>query len=66
MCKKETDMGLNKMLEEYRQALAGLYRRREEVWRELGCCGRRLAVLEEEIDEMEEAIMQMRPYAAQT
>ena len=55
-------MGLNDMMTQYRQTLHSLYDRREKLCREIGSFGRRLAVLDEEIDEMEEAIMQMRPY----
>lgn len=55
-------MGLNEMMREYRRALGGLYRRREELCLQLGSFGRRLAVLDEEIDELEEAMMHMRQY----
>lgn len=60
------DMRINQMMGEYRRALCGLYRRREELCSQMGSCGRRLAVLDEEIDELEEAIMQMRAYLLPT
>lgn len=52
------------MIEEYRQALTGLYRRREELCKAMGAFGKRLAVLDEEIDELEEAVMHIRRYTA--
>lgn len=55
-------MGMDEMLGEYRRALGGLYRRREELCAEMGTYGRRLAVLDEEIDELEEAVMRIRQY----
>lgn len=57
-------MELCEMMQEYRRGLQDLYRRREEMSRKIGAFGRRLAVLDEEIDEMEEALMHMRAYAA--
>ena len=51
-------------MKEYRQALEKLYARRESLCREIGAVGRRLVMLDEEIDEMEEALMHMRPYVA--
>lgn len=55
---------MQNMIEEYRQALAALYRRREELCNAMGAFGKRLAVLDEEIDELEEAVMHIRRYAA--
>lgn len=55
---------MDEMMEEYRRALEQLYARRRVLCGELGAYGRRLAVLDEEIDELEEALMYMRQYAA--
>lgn len=52
------------MMEEYRRALETLYRRREELCRDMLNKGQRLRVLDEEIEETEEALMYMREYAA--
>ena len=51
------------MLLQYRKALADLNRRREELGREIGVAKERLAALDEEIDETEEALMFLRRYA---
>lgn len=59
---KRVEGSMERLLDEYRRALHRLYGRREEVCAVMGNYGRRLAVLDEEIDELEEAIMQMRPY----
>lgn len=61
---KRTTGSMEELLCEYRGLLARLYDRREAVCAAMGNYGRRLAVLDEEIDELEEAIMQMRPYLA--
>ena len=53
---------MEEMMREYERALLKLCRRREEVCRKIGDFGRRLAVLDEEIDELQESIMYMRPY----
>ncbi len=60
--RKADEGSMERLLEEYRRTLHRLYGRREEVCAAMGSYGRRLAVLDEEIDELEEAIMQMRPY----
>lgn len=52
------------MIEEYRRALKKLYERREELCRDMLNKGQRLRVLDEEIEETEEALMYMREYAA--
>lgn len=49
-------------MREYRHALEQLYARREVLCREMGTYGRRLATIDEEIDELEEALMYMRQY----
>lgn len=51
------------MIEEYRQALKRLYERREQLCSDMLNTGRRLRVLDEEIEETEEALMYMREYA---
>ena len=51
------------MLLQYRKALTDLNRRREELGREIGVAKERLAALDEEIDETEEALMFLRRYA---
>lgn len=51
------------MMLEYRRSLADLQRRRDELGREIGVAKDRLATLDEEIDEMEEALMFLRRYA---
>ena len=52
------------MIEDYRRALKKLYERREELCRDMLNKGQRLRVLDEEIEETEEALMYMREYAA--
>ncbi len=52
------------MIEDYRRALKKLYERREELCRDMLNTGQRLRVLDEEIEETEEALMCMREYAA--
>lgn len=52
------------MLAEYRQVLQGLYERQRVLEQKAAGDRRRLRILEEEIDEMEEAVMRLRPYAA--
>lgn len=49
-------------MREYRRALEQLYARREALCGEMGVFGRRLAMIDEEIDELEEALMYMRQY----
>ena len=50
------------LMKEYREALERLYRRRAELCGRMLDEGRRLRVLDEEIEETEEALMQMRAY----
>ena len=55
---------MEKMIEDYRHALKTLYERREELCRNIQNVGQRLRVLDEEIEETEEALMYMREYEA--
>ena len=54
---------MKKMMEEYRRTLDNLYRRREELCRDMLNKGQRLRVLDEEIEEAEETLMYIREYA---
>lgn len=51
------------MMLQYRDSLLDLQRRREELGKEIGVAKDRMAALDEEIDEMEEALMFLRRYA---
>ena len=50
------------MVKEYREVLKRLYRRREQLCGQMLEESRRLRVLDEEIEEAEEALMHMRAY----
>ena len=50
------------MVREYREVLGRLYQRREQLCGRMLEESRRLRLLDEEIDEVEEALMQMRAY----
>ncbi len=53
---------MEQMVKEYREALKRLYQRREQLCVQLLDEGKRLRLLDEEIEETEEALMQMRAY----
>lgn len=53
---------MEQMMKEYREALQRLYQRREELCVQMLDEGKRLRLLDEEIEETEEALMQMRAY----
>lgn len=53
---------MEQLAREYGRTLQMLYERRETLCDLVALDGRRLAVIEEEIDEVEEVLMQMRPY----
>ena len=53
---------MEQMIKDYREALARLYQRREQLCGKMLDEGRRLRLLDEEIEETEEALMQMRAY----
>lgn len=53
---------MQELYREYQKLLERLYHRRERLRRECGETGRRLSVIETEIDELEESMMWMRVY----
>ena len=59
MCKVND---FTEMIGQYRRALADLQKRRDQLGREIGIVRERLAALDEEIDETEEALMFLRRY----
>ncbi len=50
------------MVKEYREVLRRLYQRREQLCEQMLNESRRLRMLDEEIEETEEALMHMRAY----
>ena len=50
------------LVKEYREVLKRLYQRREQLCGRMLDESRRLRVLDEEIEEVEEALLQMRAY----
>ncbi len=55
---------MERLMKEYREALQRLYQRREQLCGRMLDEGRRLRMLDEEIEEAEEALLQMRAYLA--